>query len=123
EEHGNQNARAATLIERGFLALERGEPKRALDALDDATSLGRSLSADLAEKAVEGTVLALVAEGRFDDAFSTLAAARNLYGWPTDSPEGARLLALEERLEATRAGLGRSRIPRRKRSGGALPPG
>jgi tetratricopeptide (TPR) repeat protein len=98
EDSGNRNARSAVLAELGFLALDRGEPERALAAFDDAGAQGRNLSADLACRVATGTALALAFEGRFDEALFTLEAIRDHYGWTPNSREGLRLLALEGRI-------------------------
>ena len=98
EDSGNRNARAAVLAELGFLALDRGEPERALATFDDAGAQGRNLSAELACRIAAGTALALAFEGLFDDALATLEAIRDHYGWTPNSLEGLRLLALEGRI-------------------------
>lgn len=98
EESGNRNARSAVLVEVGFLALDSGEPERALAAFDEAAAQGRNLSADLACRAAAGTAMVLAFEGKLDEALSTLEGIRNLYGWTPNSRQGLRLLALEGRL-------------------------
>jgi tetratricopeptide (TPR) repeat protein len=98
EDSGNRNARAAVLVELGYLALDRGELERALAAFDDAGAQGRNLSAELACRIAAGTALTLASEGLFDDALATLEAIRDHYGWTPSSREGLRLLALEGRI-------------------------
>lgn len=97
-EAGNRTARAAVLVELGCIALEIGESPRALAAFTEATACGRHLSAGPAFRAAQGVALALAFEGRLEEALASLAGARELYGWTTDSKEGLRLLALEGRL-------------------------
>lgn len=109
EDSGNRNARAAVLAELGFLALDRGEPERALAAFDDAGAQGRNLSAELACRIAAGTALALACEGLFDDAFATLETIRDHYGWAPDSREGLRLLALEGRIALSLEQAGRAK--------------
>ena len=86
------------LAELGFLALDRGEPERALAAFDEAGSQGRNLSAELACRIAAGTALALSFEGLFDDALWILQSIRDRYGWTRDSREGLELLGIEERI-------------------------
>lgn len=97
-EAGNRTARAAVLVELGCVALEIGESPRALASFTEATASGRHLSAGPAFRAAQGVALALAFEGRLEEALTSLAGARELYGWTADSKEGLRLLALEGRL-------------------------
>lgn len=97
-EAGNRTARAAVLVELGCLALDLGETPRALAAFEEATASGRHLSAGPAFRAAQGGALALAFEGRLEEALASLSAARELYGWKTETREGLRLLALEGRL-------------------------
>lgn len=109
EESGNRNARSAVLVEMGYLALDSGEPERALAAFDEAAAQGRNLSADLACRAASGTALVLAFKGKLDEALATLEGIRNLYGWTPNSKQGLRLLALEGRLALSAQDTGRAK--------------
>jgi tetratricopeptide (TPR) repeat protein len=98
EESGNHQARAAALVEAGMVCLDAGEPERALAAFDDATSLERNLSPEIAFTAARGTALALVYQGQLHEAVATLAGARQVYPWTEETLPGLRLLALQARI-------------------------
>jgi tetratricopeptide (TPR) repeat protein len=99
EDHGNFQAKAAALVEYGFLSLEVNDPERSLAAFDQVMELGpRALPPDLALQAVQGLALSLALVEEVEEALATLTHTREAYQWPQNSRENLTLLCLEGRI-------------------------